>query len=210
MSRADKKIAIPKFGDVFIGSSVDKSTGSDNATGFRQNDSLERNDSSDIYLGGDSSEQTKNDPKKQYDLKKDFIEPSMATNLDVAVLRCLLTSQWIEDGIDWALNFVYYRLECMEKNNKNVPNYRLRSNSLPAPKRKFINEPQYQQSEQSKRNNISDDLKNLDSLDHGSKLKAFRDVRRSSFSGLPGKFLSIKFKIKFHFFPQGCQDFRLL
>lgn len=32
-----------------------------------------------------------------------------ATFLDVAVLRCLFVSQWPEEGVFWALNFLYRR-----------------------------------------------------------------------------------------------------
>lgn len=33
-----------------------------------------------------------------------------ATFLDVATLRCLFVTQWQEEGIFWALQFLYYRL----------------------------------------------------------------------------------------------------
>lgn len=32
-----------------------------------------------------------------------------ATFLDVAVLRCLFVSQWQEEGVHWALQFLYHR-----------------------------------------------------------------------------------------------------
>lgn len=32
-----------------------------------------------------------------------------ATFLDVAVLRCLFVPQWQEEGVYWALQFLYYR-----------------------------------------------------------------------------------------------------
>ncbi len=48
--------------------------------------------------------------KKQIDVKpKALADASMATYLDVAVLRCLFTSQWLEEGIEWALNFLLNR-----------------------------------------------------------------------------------------------------
>lgn len=34
---------------------------------------------------------------------------SMATYLDVAVLRCLFTSQWLEEGVDWAFQYIHKR-----------------------------------------------------------------------------------------------------
>ena len=48
--------------------------------------------------------------KKHFDFEtKQLSDPSMATFLDVAVLRCLFTSQWLEDGIHWGLNFLLNR-----------------------------------------------------------------------------------------------------
>lgn len=32
-----------------------------------------------------------------------------ATFLDVAVLRCLFVPQWQEEGVHWALQFLYHR-----------------------------------------------------------------------------------------------------
>lgn len=32
-----------------------------------------------------------------------------ATFLDVAVIRCLLVPRWCEDGVHWALQFLFYR-----------------------------------------------------------------------------------------------------
>lgn len=34
---------------------------------------------------------------------------AMATYLDVAVLRCLFISQWLEEGIHWALKYLFQR-----------------------------------------------------------------------------------------------------
>ncbi|KAK7065543.1 Protein unc-80 [Halocaridina rubra] len=36
-------------------------------------------------------------------------DPTLATFLDVAVLRCLFVHQWMEEGVYWALNFIYRR-----------------------------------------------------------------------------------------------------
>lgn len=56
-----------------------------------------------------------------------------ATFMDVAVLRCLFVPQWPEEGIFWALNFLYRRLQTMNKLlSEQQP--RKRSNSLPIPK----------------------------------------------------------------------------
>jgi len=37
------------------------------------------------------------------------IDLSAATFLDVAVLRCLFIPQWQEEGVFWALQFLYHR-----------------------------------------------------------------------------------------------------
>ncbi|KAH9417878.1 Protein unc-80, partial [Dermatophagoides pteronyssinus] len=238
---AEKKLAIPKFGDVFIGSStqLDKSGNNINNDGTNDKKSttsttkIDRKDSNDIFnfgqppdsspshlVNGLSEQQqqqsssttttttttTKTEElKKKYEYqKKDLPEPSMATYLDVAVLRCLFTSQWMEDGIDWALNFLYYRLECIEKSRQNQQQkhqqqqfYRHRSYSLPTPRRRRYRDSTIMFNiggmmiQESKRNrpNVKDQHhhhQQQQQQDKESKLKTFRDVRRSSFSGLPG------------------------
>ena len=246
----EKKLPIPKFGDVFIGSStqLDKSAinviddgGDKKSTTMMMMMNTERKDSHDIFNFGspqpsDSSPlhmMNGHDPlsipqqqqqqqqqssssstttttktqelKKKYEYqKKDLAEPSMATYLDVAVLRCLFTSQWIEDGIDWALNFLYYRLECIEKSRQNQQQFfRTRSYSLPVPKRRYRDSTMFATAaassvggggltNDSKRNRPNDDQQHHDQeLNKDSKLKTFRDVRRSSFSGLPGLFICL-------------------
>lgn len=37
------------------------------------------------------------------------IDLNAATFLDVAVLRCLFIPQWCEEGVYWALQFLYHR-----------------------------------------------------------------------------------------------------
>lgn len=37
------------------------------------------------------------------------IDLNAATFLDVAVLRCLFVPQWCEEGVYWALQFLYHR-----------------------------------------------------------------------------------------------------
>ncbi|CAG9579717.1 unnamed protein product [Danaus chrysippus] len=57
-----------------------------------------------------------------------------ATFLDVATLRCLFASQWQEEGVYWALHYLYNRLRdiCDDMSKQVQP--RKRSNSLPIPK----------------------------------------------------------------------------
>jgi hypothetical protein len=66
--------------------------------------------SSEKLDGKESVSPTKTTEKKQIEVKpKALADASMATYLDVAVLRCLFTSQWLEGGIEWALNFLLNR-----------------------------------------------------------------------------------------------------
>ncbi|XP_013174007.1 PREDICTED: protein unc-80 homolog isoform X2 [Papilio xuthus] len=59
---------------------------------------------------------------------------SAATFLDVATLRCLFTTQWQEEGVYWALYYLYNRLrDICDDMSKQIPP-RKRSNSLPVPK----------------------------------------------------------------------------
>lgn len=41
--------------------------------------------------------------------KVNQMDVTTATYLDVAVLRCLFISQWLEEGIFWALKYLYQR-----------------------------------------------------------------------------------------------------
>ncbi|XP_038219466.1 protein unc-80 homolog isoform X2 [Zerene cesonia] len=59
---------------------------------------------------------------------------SAATILDVATMRCLFALQWQEEGVYWALHYLYNRLRdiCDDVSKQTQP--RKRSNSLPIPK----------------------------------------------------------------------------
>nr|CAD7199056.1 unnamed protein product [Timema douglasi] len=63
-----------------------------------------------------------------------FIDLCAATFLDVAVLRCLFVSQWQEEGVYWALQFLYHRLREISEDTSSQQQPRRRSNSLPIPK----------------------------------------------------------------------------
>ncbi|KAL1123884.1 hypothetical protein AAG570_001654, partial [Ranatra chinensis] len=58
---------------------------------------------------------------------------SAATLLDVAVLRCLFIPQWPEEGVYWALQFLYHRLRDVTDTKRQEPELRRRSKSLPNP-----------------------------------------------------------------------------
>ena len=74
-----------------------------------------------------------------------------ATFLDVAVIRCLFISQWQEEGIFWALQFLYNRLRRINEDNSTQQMPRRRSNSLPIPK---IEVSIYQSPESKKREDV--------------------------------------------------------
>ncbi|OQR73101.1 protein unc-80-like, partial [Tropilaelaps mercedesae] len=58
-------------------------------------------------------------------------DPSLATYLDVSVLRCLFISQWLEEGVFWALRFVHQRLQSILEESAREGFSRRRSCSLP-------------------------------------------------------------------------------
>lgn len=58
-------------------------------------------------------------------------DPSLATYLDVSVLRCLFISQWLEEGVFWALRFVHQRLCSILEESAREGFSRRRSCSLP-------------------------------------------------------------------------------
>ncbi|KAE8737653.1 hypothetical protein FOCC_FOCC016879, partial [Frankliniella occidentalis] len=76
------------------------------------------------------------------------LDLSAATFLDVAVLRCLFIPQWQEEGVFWALQFLYHRLRDVAEERAHQQQPRRRSNSLPIPK---IEVSLYQSPEQKKR-----------------------------------------------------------
>ncbi|XP_063871430.1 protein unc-80 homolog isoform X10 [Scylla paramamosain] len=63
-----------------------------------------------------------------------LLDPTLATFLDVAVMRCLFVPQWMEEGVYWALNFIYRRLQDIGEETGTSAPPRRRSNSLPIPK----------------------------------------------------------------------------
>ncbi|XP_066154738.1 protein unc-80 homolog isoform X3 [Euwallacea fornicatus] len=63
-----------------------------------------------------------------------IMDLSAATFLDAAVLRCLFITDWQEEGIYWALHFLYNRLRDISEESAAQHQPRKRSNSLPIPK----------------------------------------------------------------------------
>lgn len=198
-----KKLAVAKFGDVFIGA----------ANGVEEDKNKEEDDGFDF--GEPSSPKRSNltaeELKKKYSYNENTLaEPSLATYLDVAVVRCLFTPQWMEEGIEWALNFLLRRLDSINQVDieSKIPYEayseifrRTRSNSLPTPKRKcsivdgaivpatITIGNSFATNQSSSRAFKSETTQsNLLGLVDGQQLKtpSYQDLRRSSFSGLPG------------------------
>lgn len=62
------------------------------------------------------------------------VDVHAATFMDVAVLRCLFVAQWQEEGVYWALQYLYNRLRKINEETTVQQMPRRRSNSLPIPK----------------------------------------------------------------------------
>ncbi|KAG5895326.1 hypothetical protein JTB14_000598 [Gonioctena quinquepunctata] len=84
-----------------------------------------------------------------------FHDISAATFLDVAVLRCLFITHWQEEGLYWALHYMYNRLRDISDESAGQQQPRKRSNSLPIPK---IEVSLYQSTESRKGDNNNKDF----------------------------------------------------
>ncbi|XP_050665218.1 protein unc-80 homolog [Leptidea sinapis] len=87
---------------------------------------------------------------------------SAATILDVATLRCLFAPQWQEEGVYWALYYLYNRLRDISDDVSKQTQPRKRSNSLPIPK---IEVSVYQSSEIKERDSLKNFIEVPDSRD---------------------------------------------
>lgn len=92
-------------------------------------DSSSKQPSTEIPPGGDPS-----GSKKSLITQHHLGDTSAATFLDVAVLRCLFITHWQEEGIYWALHYMYNRLRDISEETAAQQQPRRRSNSLPIPK----------------------------------------------------------------------------
>ncbi|XP_067205239.1 protein unc-80 homolog isoform X2 [Linepithema humile] len=92
------------------------------------------------------------------------IDPDIraATFLDVATLRCLFVTQWQEEGVFWALQFLYHRLRRINEESSVQQMPRRRSNSLPIPK---IEISIYQSPESKKKDVLKDFIEVPDTRD---------------------------------------------
>ncbi|XP_067144484.1 protein unc-80 homolog isoform X1 [Centruroides vittatus] len=119
---------------------------------------------------------------------KSFISSDvcMATYLDIAVLRCLFISQWLEEGVHWALQYLCNRFQSIAEKRAEEIKPRKRSNSLPIPK---IEITFYQSPEHTARDCITSventELFTLDSSYFPSHHTSLQEL--CHFSGLPEK-----------------------
>ncbi|XP_039288610.1 protein unc-80 homolog isoform X7 [Nilaparvata lugens] len=67
-------------------------------------------------------------------ISSNVVDIAAATFMDVAVLRCLFIPSWQEEGIYWALQFLYHRLHNINEDSILQQQPRRRCNSLPTPK----------------------------------------------------------------------------
>ena len=79
------------------------------------------------WLNGDPLEY----PHRRSSVLEDI---TAATFLDVAVIRCLFMPRWSEEGVHWALQFLFYRLQEISEEMRSRCPQRKRSSSLPVPK----------------------------------------------------------------------------
>ncbi|KAF3422952.1 hypothetical protein E2986_11048 [Frieseomelitta varia] len=98
-----------------------------------------------------------------------------ATFLDVAVLRCLFVPQWQEEGVHWALQFLYHRLRMINEETSVQQMPRRRSNSLPIPKI----EVSIYQSPESKKKDVSKDFMEVPAVREDALLLVDQDVESS-------------------------------
>ncbi|BES88441.1 unc-80 homolog (Hypothetical protein) [Nesidiocoris tenuis] len=90
--------------------------------------------SSESHVKGAGGRQGSVDKDSMLSTRTCTVETSLsATLLDVAVMRCLFISQWPEEGVYWAIQFLYHRLRDVVDTKKQEPEPRKRSNSMPAP-----------------------------------------------------------------------------
>uniref|UniRef100_A0A0N5AB72 UNC80 domain-containing protein n=1 Tax=Syphacia muris TaxID=451379 RepID=A0A0N5AB72_9BILA len=80
--------------------------------------SKEKDRSEEISMISETTQQYTNDPTK-------------ATYMDVAVIRCLLIKHWSEEGVYWALRYIFNRLTDIESYLNTEGFLRSRSNSVP-------------------------------------------------------------------------------
>lgn len=224
-SRVEKKVAAPKFGDVFIGANGEKQSKAagelaDPCDPFSSIPPPPPSRATESPAAAEGEFMSREDLKKKHEFnEKEQVEPFLATYLDVAVLRCLFTSQWIEEGIEWALHFLFRRLEAISKYREKRRETLFRSSSLPTPKRKSGERNQTESKSCRPKNTDSNNEASIGANGENTQLKTgasgFQESRRSSFSGLPGMSalhlipLNIFLNVYISYFLQDYRDFKL-
>ncbi|KAG8197196.1 hypothetical protein JTE90_011351 [Oedothorax gibbosus] len=121
---------------------------------------------------------------------------AMATYLDVAVLRCLFISQWLEEGIHWALKYLFLRLKDIKEESSEVSCIRKRSCSLPIPE---IEVSLYQSPEQLKKEYTPSGMENIFTVDNSyqppSHHTSMHELHQSNFDSHSEKQRSKKMKM---------------
>ena len=88
----------------------------------------------------------------------DKLENCLATNFDIAVIRCLFVSKWSEEGIFWSVTYLHRRLKGLNFNPSEEPTPRKRSNSLPVPKIEITSHESSQSEQPDKLPNITESV----------------------------------------------------
>uniref|UniRef100_T1K5F1 Uncharacterized protein n=2 Tax=Tetranychus urticae TaxID=32264 RepID=T1K5F1_TETUR len=204
-SRFEGKLR-PKFGDVFLGADVkadkdeqvspsqeDKRIGKSTSPvhGSKTNETIGKSSIPPI-VNNEKAANLEDAHDDKSEMKKDgegvgfkrLSEPMMATYLDVATLRCLFTSQWLEEGIHWSLNYFIKRLKSIQEQINEADFQRPRSSSLPI---QSINLFNYGLDNSIKTDysgaNYDQRLFPSTNLTSSSRVASFSELRRSSISG---------------------------
>ncbi|KAH7962698.1 hypothetical protein HPB52_017554 [Rhipicephalus sanguineus] len=127
--RGDFDLRRHQYGDVFIGGGPPKLRKQDSVkTGTDENEGSDHG-SPDITVTSRASSASA--LVSQIGALTDIC---MATYLDVSVMRCLFISQWLEEGVHWALQFLLNRLQGIAEEQAREVRPRKRSSSLPVPR----------------------------------------------------------------------------
>ncbi|XP_074595949.1 unc80, NALCN channel complex subunit [Brevipalpus obovatus] len=199
-SRYETRVT-PKFGDVFIGAGAIDNELDENEPGKTISTSpvqkVKKVQSKDpVSLKSDDIDRREDDFGDGHaDVLcevecKSLAEPMMATYLDVATLRCLFTSQWLEEGIHWSLNFLVKRLKSIQDKINETDSQRPRSSSLPVQSINLFSHGADSSSIRLETNGPSYDQRlfpQSSSMNPSSRTSSMQDLRRSSFCGSNSK-----------------------
>jgi len=125
---------------------------------------------------------------KSNEVKKNdtnLTNPFMATYLDVATLRCLFTSQWLEEGIDWGLKYFSKRLKTIQNKINEMKIHPQRSSSMPLQNLDMfsISESQKIKLEKIEPNFEHCLFPSFSGFSTSNRCSSFQELRRESFDG---------------------------